>query len=597
MADKRLNILEGIEKGISQSYLGNFNKIVNLDIDGVPGAVIPQWKLQVQQPFVTDQSLEGFTFTVDTSTDEVIGSGTGYLYNNYLRGQSVRLTTTDTLPAGLATGTTYYVHRSASPSKIKLASSIKNLDDGTYIDITDSGTGTHTITAEVMQDVVQFLDIGNDRYFAITSDEKLWFNSEVGSNRVWMRVTGHAKDDFKGLAFWKNYLFAMHSDDIDILGPIAFTNKTLDSATWDNGKLAFEAGAYYKPSLIMSNDVLYIGDGKYIATLEENAGETFDPDNGATFTWSNNALDLPDGEIVRSLEQLGSSLMIGTSGTGIGKIYTWDTVSPSFEEPLKTSLTEVTTTIVVDNVMYFVDNYWGSLFATNGVTMQKIKDIPKSSLGIQQYMYSTPITMQTYGNSIMSFQDKIIWGVGGTYSPGLYSYNLKTGALNKEYTPGGEYSGTSLATYYYALLKVTATDFWASVWDPTYSGNYRYTQQRLNAMASPNTQNNYYKYTTSFFETGLMTVGTKSSPRTFEFFEIELGKELASGEIITLYYRTNLTDSWTTIGTMSYTSDGAIASKIIQNSVVQADQIQFKVTITTTGSAMSGPELTAIYIS
>ena len=53
---------------------------------------------------------------------------------------AVRLTTTGTLPAPLATGTTYYV-RDKSGNTRKLAAT----SGGAAIDLTDAGTGTHTI--------------------------------------------------------------------------------------------------------------------------------------------------------------------------------------------------------------------------------------------------------------------------------------------------------------------------------------------------------------------------------------------------------------------------------------------------------------------
>ena len=56
----------------------------------------------------------------------------------------VRLTTSNTLPAGLATGTDYYVIK-LTDTTCKLASSYANAVAGTAVDITDTGTGTHTI--------------------------------------------------------------------------------------------------------------------------------------------------------------------------------------------------------------------------------------------------------------------------------------------------------------------------------------------------------------------------------------------------------------------------------------------------------------------
>lgn len=58
--------------------------------------------------------------------------------------QLVRLTTSDTLPTGLAISTDYYVIRT-DDSTIKFASSLANAVAGTAIDITGAGTGVHTI--------------------------------------------------------------------------------------------------------------------------------------------------------------------------------------------------------------------------------------------------------------------------------------------------------------------------------------------------------------------------------------------------------------------------------------------------------------------
>ena len=288
-------------------------------------------------------------------------------------------------------------------------------------------------------------------------------------------------------------------------------------------------------------------------------------------------------------------MMIGTGGAdGKGRIYSWDTFSPSFFEPLKTGLTEVRDTIVVDNILYFRDSYFGDIYATNGTSIQKVIDFYKSALNTQQYYNANPIT--TYVNSTIAMGDKILFGIGGQTNrgAGIWSYNTKTQALVLEY-PLNSQIETSTSSYVYAMCKRSAIDFWVSCWDGGKSGNYRYSMQAINYYA-PGNQDAYDKLTSSYFETGLMTVGDKYQPTTYRFFEIQLGKELASGEAVTLYYRNNLTDSYTSIGSVSYTNDGAVHSKIIENSAVQGDQIQFKCLITCGSSATTGPELKAIYI-
>jgi hypothetical protein len=79
------------------------------------------------------------TFTADASTD--ICTHTNINLMPYTR---VQLTTTTTLPAGLSLATDYYVIK-VTDLTCKFATSYANAVAGTAINITDAGTGTHTI--------------------------------------------------------------------------------------------------------------------------------------------------------------------------------------------------------------------------------------------------------------------------------------------------------------------------------------------------------------------------------------------------------------------------------------------------------------------
>jgi len=85
------------------------------------------------------------TFTADAGTDLMTYTSVTSLPSNILTGTRVRLTTTTTLPAPLATATDYYVIR-MSDGTFELATSYANAIAGTQINITDAGTGTHTVT-------------------------------------------------------------------------------------------------------------------------------------------------------------------------------------------------------------------------------------------------------------------------------------------------------------------------------------------------------------------------------------------------------------------------------------------------------------------
>lgn len=85
------------------------------------------------------------TFSADAGTDIMTYTSTTSIPSNILVGTRVRLTTTTTLPAPLALATDYYVIK-VSDTTFKLATSYANAIAGTAIDITTTGTGTHTIS-------------------------------------------------------------------------------------------------------------------------------------------------------------------------------------------------------------------------------------------------------------------------------------------------------------------------------------------------------------------------------------------------------------------------------------------------------------------
>jgi len=87
----------------------------------------------------------GDTFSADASTDIITMTSTTNIPSNILTGTRVRLTTTTTLPAGLALATDYYVIK-VTDSTFKLATTYANAVAGTAINITDAGTGTHTMS-------------------------------------------------------------------------------------------------------------------------------------------------------------------------------------------------------------------------------------------------------------------------------------------------------------------------------------------------------------------------------------------------------------------------------------------------------------------
>ena len=105
------------------------------------------------------------TGDVNTTNDTFTVSSTdAELYT----GRAVVLTTTTTVPGGLTASTTYYVIR-ASSTTINLATTLANAVAGTKIDLTSTGSGTHTLTATLTARTAG--DTGGEEVHALTTAE------------------------------------------------------------------------------------------------------------------------------------------------------------------------------------------------------------------------------------------------------------------------------------------------------------------------------------------------------------------------------------------------------------------------------------------
>ena len=104
---------------------------------------------------ISSLQFEARAATVQASTSEIFT--TNFAADNnldvarvYTTGEKVRVSTSNTLPGGLSTGTDYYVIK-ISATEIRLATSIANAYLGTEITLTDDGVGNHTVTLYSIQ--------------------------------------------------------------------------------------------------------------------------------------------------------------------------------------------------------------------------------------------------------------------------------------------------------------------------------------------------------------------------------------------------------------------------------------------------------------
>ena len=189
------------------------------------------------------QDFEQCTFTAAAGTDKLTLSDV--VYAKHLQtGAEVEVSSTDTLPDPLAANTVYYVILDAD-QLIQLATSSANATAGTNIDLTDAGTGTHTIASaaaddDLLEDIiaaaVDYIETETGRSFVATSDTRYYGDEALDGLFVWLdedlySLTSVANGDSSGTA--------IDTDDITLwprnLGP-PYYRLRLDansSSTWE----------------------------------------------------------------------------------------------------------------------------------------------------------------------------------------------------------------------------------------------------------------------------------------------------------------------------------------------------------------------------
>jgi len=419
--------------------------------------------------------------------------------------------------------------------------------------------------------------------YALDSNGVLYTSADSGDS--WAEVDDRVGLG-QGLAIWKDYLFVMNNTTIDTYGPLS------GSANWLEFKTDLVVDSLWHPALVSKLDgKLYIGAGRYVASLAEVAGQNFVDGDAGTYTWTPKALNLPEDYRIRCLAEQGNNLMIGTwQGTNIydnkiADIFPWDGSSVTYGKPIIMQENGVNAMINIGGYLFIAAGVEGEIYKSNGVQAWPIAKIPQSIASIAGGKY-----LETYPGAICSYKDKLFFGIGSlnvTDGMGVYSLveTSKGTIINYEHYTSPEVMGALTPTVVGALLPITRDTLLIGWRDnATYGID----------LTSPTS----YKYTTDYkgyFESPLYQVGSHLNKRQFSQLEFQLAKELATDEGIQIQYRVNLTDTWITIGTYIYADLGKITSHNDSVNIPATDKLQIKVALL--GTTTTTPEFKSLSLS
>lgn len=458
-----------------------------------------------------------------------------------------------------------------APSPHKGFGKLVNLDVSTDPGVVQLGYKATEYTTITGAPLWFFSGAGSSYYGMSTSAGNVYYNSNT---EAWGPVAGG--DGRAGLATWKGYIFAFGATTIDVN-----SEANLASPSWTTNWQTITSATYH-PTIHGQDDKLYFGAGKYVGSLAEVSGQTFAPGTGGTFTFNGTALNLPSQYTVTCLAELGRWLAIGTtSGKNTADIFFWDRTSASFNMPIRVRDQGVHAMVAVNNKLYFNAGYRGDLYVTDGTNVEKVASLPTSIIGTS--------SIKCVPNGMDYHDGKVIYGFiasDGDFDAGygaVWGYDTRTGALTVEYTASAGLVETTAITYVASINKTTVSFGMASagVTGATYT-----------TAVSDRKATGYM----GIVESPLYQVGTDFKKATLEDIEFILDRPLATGEGIKLSYRTNLSASYTLIGTWDYTTNGAITSARVPSGITDAEHVQIKAELTTGATSTTSPHLKEIIL-
>lgn len=357
------------------------------------------------------------------------------------------------------------------------------------------------------------LDAGGQVFEATSMTGTFSFLSSSNS------TTGSTAND--GCVYWMGFLFKTRGANIDYW----------DNSTWHTGWQTTLTSGVKHFMYVGTDNVLYITNGNYLASITAPSPTAFDPGTGSTFAFAINKLQLPVNDMALSLAEVGtgnsgnSTLLIGGQ---FNAIYPWDKRSPSFALPIYIGDNYIYNMISVNqNALIFPGggvtnggtNSRGRIYITNGSQAEVYYKIPDYIFGFQDPYYVWGDAMFHRNQLVFSFllyknDENTAITLGE-----VFAIDLQTKAFRSiSSLPSGNGAATCLIPQY--NLSSKGFGYILASWDTS-------------TAAIGNTNSNAGTGGTYRVITDLIPVGTILNKSTFAQVEYKLRSPIQSGESIT----------------------------------------------------------------
>lgn len=320
-------------------------------------------------------------------------------------------------------------------------------------------------------------------------------------------------------------------------------------------------------------DKVFIGNGRELISTDASAINYDSATVGGGITVEYNYT-------IKCLKNIGDWLFIGceSSNSSNAKYYLWDGISEDYNygKTLKGEDGINAVEVSDDGTVLILAGKQGHIYQLTGLdnTLTNLKTIPR----IEKNK-----TIETYPQAICNYQGGIRFGLSTgtseTAERGIYSYRSSDKnypkVLNLDYAISTETTtGTTLQIG--CLLSANTNDLYIGWRDGSSYGVDKIDGSGVQP--------------TAIFESLIHDAGEPFRVKHYSNFKITLAKALASGEVITLYYKADR-GSWTSIGTIDYSVDGAVLFKRFKPDI-KARELEIKLAFA--NSSTTAPEIDSI---
>ena len=383
-----------------------------------------------------------------------------------------------------------------------------------------------------------------------------------------------------GAAYFKGHVFVAFGDGVyayKVNTPNAGWSSTTKIMDFDDTLIGSNT---FVPMYVGQDDVLYIGAGRYVYSIEEKDSQTLDMSDSVTYTVNGSGsavLDLPQDSKITCIGALDKYLMIGAearslSGTASQAImYPWDRVSSSFNLPIRIAEKSIHQMVNLANSLYFTAGERGNLYTTNLSQASLVAQLPID-------FGDTSVQLSFYPGAIFANNNKLYIGVTSTGMQdiaGIYKYS--GGAWQYKSISTGQKSNVGI----YAMFGGASNNLYA--WEDFNGTNTYGVDYELD---------NYFTSYTPCAHTDLRYVGTSNQNKTYSVLEIQLGRPLQSGEKIRISWRKDRVSAFTEICELDFATVGAESAHRTKASISNANQVQLQIEITATSTTT--PEIREI---